>query len=126
MRGRGLVVVGGVAALAVIASVSYPEKAQAKRQPVSCVYSPLVDTRIVDDRSLMVVDREGHAALLTLTGPCLQDRDAPVQVKYNSNGDRICHPADADITAGRGVPLTCGIKSIEVMTLDEARHRLGE
>jgi len=113
-----------VAAYAVAFDVANADEEPVRKSPVQCVNAPVNDTRIIDDRTLIIVDRDGHAASLTLSGPCLRDRSTAVIIKYNANGDRICHPADADITSGRSVPLTCGIKTLEMMSAEEARAQL--
>ena len=95
--------------------------AQASDRVGQCVSAPLDDSRIVDDKTLLITDSHGDAALLKMTTACLTDRFDPVGVEMRGT-DQICGPLDADITGGlgHGVPEACIVQSFTPISASQA------
>jgi hypothetical protein len=90
-----------------------------------CVSSPVVRSQIVDDRTIAIRDAQGNSAILTLSGPCLHDRNELVQIRLSGTSSQICHANDADIVgnAGTNTPLSCSVKSIKFLPRDNEESR---
>ena len=91
----------------------------------TCLMAPLETTRIVDDSTLLMIDRSGNAALAHMSGACLLDPTSAVIMKYHGT-DSVCGPLDVDIsgTVTGGIPTPCIIKSVEPLSKTQAQDLL--
>ncbi len=79
-----------------------------------CLEAPLDNTKIIDDKTLLLIDRGGQAALAHMAGSCLLDSTSPVIMKYHGTTS-VCGPLDVDIsgTVTGGIPTPCIISTLE-------------
>ena len=113
-----LVLAAALAAGQVSAHTSAEDASAAPRQ---CLSAPIETNKVIDQDTLYLKDRSGNAALLTMSGPCLEVGNAIV-IKY-VGAQEICSRVDADIS---GVmygmpPMQCIVKSIKALSKDEAK-----
>jgi hypothetical protein len=90
-----------------------------------CLFQPLDETRVLDDHTLLALDRSGRAALIHMRSACLQP-DQAVILRYIGNGP-VCGPLDADIagTMGGGAMTShCMIDSLTPLSKAEAQKLL--
>lgn len=115
----GVAVVGTVFAFA--ASRSLADDGETAKPTARCVSTPLETTDIVDRKTLYVEDRIGNAAILHMSNGCLSQGE-PVGFEFYGSS-QICKPIDAQVTGGlaSAVPLRCMVKSVELLTRDEAK-----
>ena len=78
-----------------------------------CLREPL-DTKIIDDSTLLMIDGSGTAAVAHMSGSCMIDPTSAVIMKFHGTDD-ICGPLDVDIsgTVTGGIPIPCIVSSIE-------------
>ncbi len=88
----------------------------------TCLMAPLDNTKIVDEQTLLMIDRSGAAAVAHMSGSCMIDATSPVIMKFHGT-DEICGPLDVDIsgTVTGGIPIPCFVKSIEPLTKAQAQ-----
>jgi hypothetical protein len=115
----GVAVVGTAFAFAASGSLAGEEAEQ--RSAARCVSTPLETSDIVDRKTLYIEDRSGNAAILTMSNGCLQHGE-PVGFEFYGGG-QICKPIDAQITGSiaSAVPLRCMVKSVQLLTREEAK-----
>ncbi len=94
------VLAGVMAAACVTAVVARPADDARSRSLTSeqCLSQPLENTKVIDERTLLMVDRSGRGALVTMANICLE-RNEGIILKYFGAG-RICSANDVDITGG--------------------------
>jgi len=118
-------VLGGLAAVTVIGVAAGSSVADDGRgrsvAPNQCISRPIETTKVIDDSTLYMDDRGGHAVLLHMSGGCLFDRDEAVGLKFDGGTTRICGPMDVDVTGSvTRTPTACIISSIEALTPEQA------
>ncbi|ESQ76334.1 hypothetical protein [Asticcacaulis sp. AC402] len=115
----GVAVVG--TAFAFAASGSLAREDSDKPSAARCVSTPLETSDIVDRKTLYIEDRSGNAAILTMSNGCLTQGE-PVGFEF-FGGSQICKPIDANVTGGisSAVPLRCMVKSVQLLTREEAK-----
>jgi hypothetical protein len=91
----------------------------------TCLMAPLETTKIIDDSTLLMIDRSGNAAVAHMSGACLIDPTSAVIMKYHGT-DSVCGPLDVDIsgTVTGGIPTPCIIKSMEPVSKAQAQTLL--
>ena len=91
----------------------------------TCLMAPLDTTKIVDDSTLLIMDRMGNAAVAHMSGSCMIDPTSPVIMKFHGT-DEVCGPLDVDIsgTVTGGLPTPCIIKSIEPISKAQGQAML--
>ena len=92
------------------------------RTAARCVSTPLETTDVIDRKTLYVEDRQGNAALITMSNNCLW-KGEPVGFEFYG-ASSICRPIDVNVTGGlsSAVPLRCMVASVELMTREEAKE----
>jgi len=87
-----------------------------------CVHAPLMDTRVIDQTTLLATDYSGGAVLIKMTGPCLEQNE-PIVIRYYG-ASQICDRMDVDISgrAASAVPTVCFIDSVTPISKDEAQR----
>ncbi len=80
----------------------------------TCLAAPLDTTKIIDDKTLLLVDALGHGEVAHMSGSCMLDSTSPVLMKYHGT-TTICGPLDVDIsgTVTGGIPTPCIVASME-------------
>jgi len=131
LAGIGLVAAGGFALLAASQTLARNDARddargddRGSRPARTCVQSPLEDTRIIDESTLLVTDYHGNAAILKMSGRCMQKNEA-IGIKYYGVNE-ICGRTDVDITGSvaTAVPIPCFIDSVTQLSKDEAKAYL--
>ncbi len=118
-------VLGGVAAAAIIAVAAGASMAGDDRgrsvASDQCVSRPLDTTKVIDDKTLYMDDRHGHAVLLHMSGSCMNDSNEAIQLEYTGGSTRICSPMDVEVTGNAVTTQTrCFISSVEALTPEQA------
>ncbi len=95
------------------------------RAAAQCVSTPLRGTRVIDERTLVVDDWHGHAAVLNLTGPCVDKHTWGVRIQLAAQRDEICRRDDIDsvVDSNPGALGVCAVRSVELMSRAEAENR---
>ncbi len=90
-----------------------------------CLEGPLDTTRILNDTTLLMIDRSGNAALAHMTNACMIDPTSPVIMKYHGTTS-ICGPLDLDIsgTVTGGIPMGCIVSKFEPLTKAQGQAML--
>ena len=133
MRKRIVAVATGciVAALAVVAVQSHAGDGSwggtggGRRSEAQCVTTPLKGSRVIDKRTMVISDWHGNAAVLTLSGPCLDAHSWGVQMKLIGTSGEICRPDDIDAVADpeSGSLGVCSVTRVELMSRADAEGR---
>ena len=91
----------------------------------TCLMAPMDNTKIIDDSTLLMIDRSGAAALAHMSGSCMIDPTSPVIMKYHGT-DSVCGPLDLDIsgTVTGGLPIPCIVASVEPISKGQAQTLL--
>ncbi len=126
----GIAAATGVAATLIAAQSQAGDRyadrdTRAGGRDAQCVSTPLKGSRVIDDHTIMVADWHGNAAVLTLTGPCLDKHTGGVRIKLVGIQDEICRADDVDTIAdvspaSLGV---CAVRSVELLSRDDAENR---
>jgi hypothetical protein len=123
--GAGLTL--ALAALAACETTPPPSgDGMAAMRPVDrCVRTPLEDTRVVDQTTLVATDYSGAAVLIKMTGPCLEPNE-PIVIEYHGS-NQICDRMDVDISgrAASAIPTVCFIDSVTPISKADAQGYLG-
>lgn len=91
-----------------------------------CVSRPFDTTKVVDDSTLYIDDRRGHAMLLHMASRCLIDNYEAVGLKFSGGTSRICSTMDVDVTGSiTTMPTACLISSVESLTPEQAADYRG-
>ncbi len=89
-----------------------------------CLREPM-NTKIIDDSTLLMIDASGTAALAHMSGSCMIDPTSAVIMKFHGT-DEICGPLDVDIsgTVTGGIPIPCIIASVEPISKAQSQALL--
>lgn len=123
--GIALVAAGAFAALAASQTFAGNDDARDSTRPQrTCVSSPLDETKVIDDTTLVVTDWHGNAAVMKMAGSCLEKNEA-IGIKYYGSG-QICNPVDVEITGAisSNIPMKCFIQSVTPISKDEVKAYL--
>ncbi len=95
------------------------------RPAAQCVSTPLKGSRVIDERTIVVDDWHGNAAVLNLTGPCLDKHTWGVHIKLVGIQDEICRADDVDAVADTspGAVGVCAVRSVELLSRADAEGR---
>ncbi len=90
-----------------------------------CVSTPLRGSRVIDDRTVIVDDWHGNAAVLGLTGPCVDRHTWSVRIRLSPQRDEICRAEDVDSIADSnpGSLGVCAVRSVELLSRADAGQR---
>ena len=123
VAGAGLVAVGALGVLAARQSVARNDdnRDSSARTARSCVQAPLDDSRVIDESTLLVTDYHGNAAILKMSGRCMEKNEA-IGIKYYGV-NQICNRTDVDITGSvaSAVPIPCFIDTVTQLSKEEAK-----
>ena len=78
-----------------------------------CLSQPLDETRVLDEQTLLALDRSGRGALFHMASACLEVNEAVI-MRYFSGGP-VCGPLDVDIAGSNGgmmAPTHCLVDSV--------------
>ena len=130
MRARVFAAIAGlmVAGAAVVAVQSRADDhfvARGDGRAARCVSTPLKGSRVIDRRTMVVSDWHGNAAVLTLSGPCLDKHSWGVRIKLIGLQDEICRADDVDSVADTspGSLGVCSVTRVELMSRADAEGR---
>lgn len=131
MRLKISVLIGAAAAIGVAATLIAAQSQAGDRdvrgdsRAAQCVSTPLKGSRVIDDHTILVDDWHGNAAVLTLTGPCLDRHTYGVHIKLVGIGDEICRADDVDAVAdiSPASPGVCAVRSVELLSRADAENR---
>lgn len=125
LAGIGLLAAASAVAGCADRDPSSPLRSMETGRARTCLMAPLETTRIVDDSTLLMIDRSGNAAVAHMSGACLIDSTSAVIMKYHGT-DSVCGPLDVDIsgTVTGGLPTPCIIKSVEPVSKAQAQALL--
>lgn len=117
----------GIAVMAVQSRADERDRSGARDagSTARCVSTPLKGSRVIDERTIVVDDWHGNAAVLGLTGPCLDKHTFGVRIKLVGIQDEICRPDDVDAVADTspGAMGVCAVRSVELMSRADAENR---
>jgi len=88
----------------------------------TCLMAPLENSKIINENTLLLIDRGGQAALMHMSNNCMIDPTSPVLMKYHGT-ETICGPLDVDVsgTVTGGIPTACMISSVEPISKAQAQ-----
>lgn len=121
-------IAGGALAAAVLAGCVTGGEAQPGGRSLAvgqCLSQPLDETRVLDDHTLLALDRSGRGALFHMASACLRVDEAVI-MRYFSGGP-VCGPLDVDIAGSDGgmmAPTHCLVDSVTPLDKAEARRML--
>ncbi|MGZ3305907.1 MAG: hypothetical protein ACXU8U_08605 [Asticcacaulis sp.] len=100
---------------------SSPLRSMETGQKRVCLMAP-VDTKVIDDSTLLLIDRSGQGAMAKMSGACLIDPTAPTLMQYHGTTE-ICGPMDVEVSGGvtGGIPMPCVISSITPLSRAQAQ-----
>ncbi len=119
--------VAGLASAALLAASSQARDwgDRSSKMAAQCVTTPIKGTRVIDKRTLIVSDWHGNAAVLTLSGPCLDSYTTGVKMKLVGIRDEICARDDIDYVTDTSMasPGICSVTHVELMSRADAEKR---